>query len=79
MNVCVLCYQPSFHNCSHIAIFFKFVAATILLQRWERVTSLSETNFLDVIIIAEGSLLTILLYIYFISDSHIKNCVVTKL
>ena len=32
MNVRVLCYQPSFHNCSHIAIFFKFVAATILFQ-----------------------------------------------
>jgi hypothetical protein len=37
-NVRVVCYQPSFHNCSHIAIFYKFLAATILLQRWERAT-----------------------------------------
>ena len=66
MNVRVLCYQPSVHNCSHIAIFFTIVAATILLQRWGQSDSRSETNSLDVITIVEGSLVTILLYIYFV-------------
>lgn len=28
----VLCYQPSSHNCLHLAIIFKFLAAELLLQ-----------------------------------------------
>lgn len=31
----VPCFQSSPHNCSHLAVIYKFVAVKILLQRWE--------------------------------------------
>jgi hypothetical protein len=36
---CVLWYQPACHNCFHLAIIFKFVAAKTLLQRWKPTVS----------------------------------------
>jgi len=32
----VLYYQPSCHNCLHLAIMFTFIAAKIRLERWKR-------------------------------------------
>ena len=36
ISVRVLCYQPSCHNCYHLANIFKFVTAKILFQRWKQ-------------------------------------------